>query len=664
MKRKNILFILLFLCVLISCGGNNVPGANVPDNPGTGGKTPDPTPVVTEKGTVSFKNQSDYDVNVYYSLSPYYGSPCVTVPAKGTKDYTFIPSNDSLGDVFWFEYLIKIGNATFPYCTQEAASGYKYIKLSVNEKKTLEIDELLKCASKSAYFLLENNTTSNIRLMNSSIPMHEAASSNVVLDSGKSAVYEIGPSKTEATLGNVVLVKIRVDTKDIPLPVSNSEVVAGNIYTITVNNNSEGSAEASLKAISPFDVDTQKKMWSFDEKEFLFDAEEGISPVFRSANSLQKGSIVMGTVKVNTAAVNVLYIDQKMNVTKHTPFSIKTAEGEPKVDTLVVFDFVQQSDSSIVMLLRAYLEDGDWQDWLVAYDFDKGTALWSYSFTHQNDNPMVFRIDSSNKLVLLEDNKVLLVGAEIYYLNADSEVYVPYAAVFEPQDKQPDGSYAKMTFKKWNPTEGAEGQKTIQYYQNESLLSSAYYDGTYIYACGYTNCDFAYNSIEHTGVVYKFKPDFSEWELVYSQPRCLFFTISGTGNKWYTCGEYWKKTDGKLFGCYVSSSMVNKDKETFPTLYAVSNKHSWFTQLCAYDNMIVLCGISSNDSAGSDTPKPFVVSYDSAGKLRWENHSYDKWARAINIIPNAIGTYILQLTDSYNTKIHYVSADLLGKEIQ
>lgn len=668
MKIKNYLFILLILLSFVSCNFNKEEEKTVPENPNTQEETGNGSGENTEskqKGTVYFENKSNYSVNVYLSLNPYTGTPCCTVNPKGTASYSFVPSDDSLGDVFWFEYLIKIGDATFPYCSEKSSSGYKYIKVSGNETKTLEIDNLTKCETKSAYFLLENDTSSEIRLVNSSSQMHDVVTGEVLIPSGKTAVYEIAPNKTEATLGSLGLVKIKVDNAEVALPVSNSDVVAGNIYTINVNKIGNNPIAASLKAISPFDVDTANKMWGFSESSFLYNWDDRITPVIKPAYNKENGSIMMGTLKSNRKSIGVLPVDQygiypeEMNVLEAWTNNIP----KDKIDTLTVSDFVEQSDGSFVMLLSCWDEDENYYTnyMLIAFDFTKNLVLWEEELPEE----LLFRHDSANKLIRLEDNKVVIAGGITVepenpedYGEEDPYPMSPYIRIFDYTTKKDNG----LTYER-----NAEGCKTYMIdtpFDNESLFCSAYYDGTNIYACGFTDCDYQYKTVEHDGIIYKFNADLSEPEEIYKKQNCLFFTLSGNGNKWYTCGEYWLKESDRLLGCYVSSTMIAEDKTVNPTYYFGTNIYTWFNQLCTYDNMIVMCGQTSADYAAQVDPVPFVVAFDAKGKQLWENYSYKgKWATALNVIPNTIGTYILQLTDKNNKQIHFVSADFLGNEV-
>ena len=436
---------------------------------------------------------------------------------------------------------------------------------------------------------------------------------------------------------------------------------AGKIYTVTVVNNTEGGAtekiKATLKAISPFNIDTAKKMWSFNDSLFLYkwDDNNNIKPVIKTAYTKQDGSIIMGPLKDNPALVGFIKINQYGKYFDPKVFSAMTNSiSAETVKSVSVVDFVEQSDGSIIMLLSCTSDD-DSVDLLVAYDFTKRSKLWEFVFPE----PMQFRFDSADKLLLLQDNKVAVVGA-VWKASEGSEVYdcmSPYVGIFD---------YTSMSTDKLSYLRNEGGCKSYimsDQFENESLFSSSYYDGTNLYACGFTEFNPEYNPVTHTGIIYKFNDDLSNPQIIYSKERCLFFTISGSNNNWYVCGEYCKENETKLVGCYVSSSMINKDSNTNPVYYFGAKDNTWYNQLCTYNNMIVMCGQSSKDTKGKDSPLPFVVAFDSDGNQLWENLSYKKWATALNIIPNTIGTYILQLTDTNNKQIHFVSADFLGNEV-
>ena len=99
---KRIFFIIaIFSFLFSSC-------IFVNDNPG---QEPDNPPVDENTALVTFENKSKFDVNIYLGANPYIGAVSCTVPASSPNfSKTFKISQDqSIGDVFYIEYLIKIG---------------------------------------------------------------------------------------------------------------------------------------------------------------------------------------------------------------------------------------------------------------------------------------------------------------------------------------------------------------------------------------------------------------------------------------------------------------------------------------------------------------------------------------------------------------------------
>lgn len=654
---KKILPFIFCLLSLVFVGCPHEPN-NTSENQGSQTTPENPN----SQGTntyVNFKNNSSYNVNVYYPTSPYTNNTIyASIPAGQEVRKEFSGNTDNYASTFFFVYDMTIGgsDASFPYFPENDVQNHKSLKLESGKQNDIIIDEITECKTKSAYLFLENNTTSDIYLFLISGAVVPYKKSSKFIKPTETGVFEIG------TEGNVQLESIEkatiiMDSIEYDLPSITYE--PGKIYTVTVTNNNENGAKekikASLKAISPFNIDTSKKMWNFSDSSFLYDWSNGITPVIKNAYSKEKGTIMMGTMKNNPKNVGMTRINQYGEYSSILEFTSKAND----VNYLTVVDFVEQSDGSIVMLLSCKTDD-DFIDMLVAYDFgdntNSGTELWRYVFP----DSMLFRVDSANKLILLQDNNVAVVGAVMDASEGSNkyDLFAPYIGMFDYTKKSEDGL---------SNIRNEEGCKTYLVegnFKNESQFCSAYYDGTNIYACGFTNFDENYNSASpHNGIIYKFNKDLSSPTVFYQKERCLFFTLSGNGSKWYTCGEYWKIEDGKLFGCYISSSMIAHNPEVYPSFYSGAKQYSWFNQLCTYDNMVVMCGQTSDDKNGTTNPLPFVVAYDAQGNMLWENLSYKKWATALNIIPNTIGTYILQLTDKNNKQIHFVSADFLGNEV-
>ena len=257
---------------------------------------------------------------------------------------------------------------------------------------------------------MENNTTSNIMLKLKYTRIKPYHKDDELLQLGETGVYEVGNSSNASfKLDFIDDVKIEADAIQYDLPKINYE--AGKIYTITVSNTEKGSTEkikASLKAISPFNVDTARKMWGFSESSFLYNWDDRITPVIKPAYNKENGSIMMGTLKNMRNAVGLLPVDQygaypeTMNYLK--AWTTKIPEDE--IDTLMVSDFVEQSDGSFVMLLSCWDEDYYTNNMLIAFDFSKNLPLWEYELS----DDLLFRHDSANKLIRLEDNKIVIAG--------------------------------------------------------------------------------------------------------------------------------------------------------------------------------------------------------------------------------------------------------------
>lgn len=698
MKKKFVfiaaLSFLFFSCVVEpeKTPENNDENNNTKPNPGD----------KNELGTITFENLSDYDVNVYFGVNPYVGSTLCTVPASSASfsKQVRVSPDQSIGDVFYFEYLIKIGNSVFPYWTKEATSGWKTVAVKKDNSSKITIEKLLKCESKSAYLLIENNTKSTVRLNNGNSPLTPHGSNEALIPAqGGCGIYVLSSpfedKPADITLNFLDLVKIKVDvTYEIPLPVTNSDVKAGNIYTISVNTDEKGVTSASLKAVTPFNIDTQKKIWSADNSMFKTQRSDGSEkkhsiPVCMRPSSDGKSTLVMGT---NTRSFTIGNGDNVKRITTDLPGIIRVNEyGEyPKdgdfrtfffntneaetLKRIEVIDFVEQNDGYIVMLLKRCFEDDFYDDYLIiCYNFnaqDNQESIKWYKVISPVENPqeykeLVFRKDTKNRLVRVGEDEYICVGACSYY-EADSEEYVL-------QNRRYMLFYAngKLIGKNKNTDDGFkmilsdDGSAA----GTERILSSAYFDGSDLYVCGYENWEPSGYTGTHTGKIWKSSIseikngnfDFANCE--YSKNYCLFFSIDGTGSDFGVCGEYYAKDDGgSLKGCYVTSRMLKENSSCEPKLYSIKDKsYCWFNQLCQYENKIVLCGKADMTMDGSNNPLPFVVAYDYDGNKLWENLSFTEYTDALNIIPNTIGTYMLQL-EGKNGIIHYVNADLLGNE--
>ena len=590
-------------------------------------------PASIPSATVSFKNNSSYSVNIFKnSHRNSGGSMLLTVEPKATASLTMLPSANESGDAFYFEYNILLGDILFPYFSYENSKAYL---ISTEKKNVITIDELSSCPTKSAYIVMENKSTSPLYLVYGSSILTPLEMNSYLVDSGESAVYLAGENDEPIYYENSSLLKLVLGTKTIFLP--DISFALGNVYTFTVTNDS-----CTLKSVSPFDLDTQRQIWSFDDGHFLCDGKN--RTVMRSQQKGQ-GFLIAGTVTASlTSSANPVYIGVKKIDFYGNQSDLLSAQFTHKSGITLtqsrLLDFVELSDGSIVLLLENHwLEDGEEKctHLLVRYDFEKQTLYWSKIFNYS----MLFRLDTRNFLIRTDDDEVILVGGLL-----DSSGMHEYAAKFSS-----DGSISSEYV----------SDSASDFWENgaESMFTSAYYDGKNLYVCGYENCDFQYDSRIHRGIVCKFSTDMNQCEKIYDKEKCIFTCIAGKTSDFYICGEITENGNIQK-GCFASSLMIEQDEE--PESCTIQTKpYSWFNQLCFYDEMIVLCGTASEDQSGGKNPVSIVAAFGKDGKQLWENTGAASYKNALSVIPNNIGTYIIQMEASQGSAIHYASADLQGK---
>lgn len=587
----------------------------------------------TTKIDTTFINNSSYDVNVFINAHRSLdGSVRATVKAGQSLTTKIEPSQTDSGDAFYFEYLIPIGNIGFPYFSLANSKAYV---ISADKKNEITIDELTSCPTKSAYLCVENNSTSSIYLVNYNTILSPQEQESHFIEANKCGVYILGEN------GNPINYKsekmyFQIGAKTLSLPNINFEL--GNIYTITVTNDN-----AVLKTISPFDIDTKRQIWSFDDTKF-----ETKTALLRSAYNISDGSLIMGTLSADKKSVGLRKVNKynSENILYSASF---THDKSVAVTKSQILDFVQQEDGSIVMLLEnTFGADDDTIQFIVSYDFENKKLKWNYFF----DDYLYFRQDSKNKLICTADGRIAIAGAffESTANDTDFEMH-RYFAVFEPRNDS-------ITIKTHKSQD-----YTIWSKQNhiETMFDSIWYNNKNFYVCGYDNWNTNYNTITQRGIVWRFSDDLSESEQIYECDNTLFFCIDGVDNKWAVCGEYCD--NGKILkGCYISSDLIDTAKD--PVIYTVkklSRTYCYFTQMCCYDNKIVVAGKASNDFAGTVDAFPIIVAFDKdTSTILWENTTFTRYSDIGGIIPNAINTYTIQLDSGYS--LHYVSADLLGRE--
>lgn len=635
---KKSLFLLISI-IFISCSSPNTSQNQTEDKNDSNQESP-----TTQSVSILIENSSQFDVNVYIASNhPYYGKPNITVPSNSQINYSFIP-NEQGADVFYFQYLINVGNVKIPYFAYEQSKTL----LVQNENKTLVIDELQKNPTNSAYLIIENKTNSQVYLKSGNTIKTPFDQENEYIFSNNFGLYEVSENiyndSNSLTFGACSQVKISTGASEVKLP-NNLNFEKGNIYTVVLNGN-----KTVLKSIVPFDIDVKNKIWkktSINSGAFYTNSVNGDVPIIRTRKNLSDGFVVAGTLRNDTKSIAFLNIDSYGNEKLWNTIEFKDS-NERQLKQISVIDFMEDYDGSFVMLLQRKEVDQDGDEFinsvLLKYCFLTNTLHWTYSF-EDSKGLYLFRKDSRGKIIPVAQDKYCIVGG---YLNFQDGTMHHVITMLDCSARD------SIEKKEWVRGTGSNYMEQ----GIEEMMTSAYFDGTNVYACGYM-FDFDYSSSAqiHKSVVYKFDLQLNDVTQVYTAENTLLFGIDGTADgNWCCCGEF-TDTGSILKGCFVTNALIENEKTT---CYVGPKSYTWFTQLCIYNNNIVLCGQSSNNMAGTDSSMPVIVSFDKTGNLQWENNSAKEYSTALNCIPNSIGTYIVQLYNSTNHSLCFASADLLG----
>ena len=616
----------------------------------------DDDPEITdgEKATVTIQNAGNFDVNVYVNSSPYYNvSPALTVRAGSTAAYEMDPSLDAAGEVFYFEYLVQIGNAKFPYKTFENNQGAKSLYVKKNYQNLLVIDPLKKCQSESAFILLENNTSSQLEVYNSnSLVFHSGGHfKESAIPVNGSAVYELSDSDQYSgfTIDNLELVTIHRDLEKIPLPFKNNELKPGMIYILNISDVQNGSVVRenvmNLKAAIPFDVDAQKKIWSFDSTSFEKKDSDSSPVIVRSASDPENGFYVLGSNASDPKKILVRNYSVYGSPVKESVLTINSAG----LVSSSVIDFAEKKNGNLVLLLDLSYEDRG--RYLIAeYDYRNVVSQFDpESILDENQYLMWPCAETEGAMILVDENTVAIAGTLVE--EVDESIYT----------RQFVGKYSlgESSGSRWLSSEyddySADGR--------QRGFSSICAVGDRLIATGYENWDETYTELGHRGVVYSFDSSLAATKL-YQAENCLFFGVASEGSEYAVAGECCN-ANKILEGCYVTSRMMIKpDSSVAPVTFGIPSKaYCWFNQIYVGPYGVVVAGKASASMNGFENSMPYVVSYDMDGNLLWTNTSFDRYSDYTGFVQNTIGSYTIALVRDDVNSIHFTSADLLGREL-
>ncbi len=666
---RKIFLLFLISIFLISCGVKE-------DSDNNESITPEPS---VPEGSVPllFENKSNYDVNVYIKLSPEYTKKSFTISPSNTYNYAFYKSPTDTTIPVFFEYLIKLGNAEFPYWPEEEGVGIKIAKVSDNGGDTITIDPLTHNTTKSAYFLVENNTTSDIYLKSANTPvMPYGTDDKFIKGNGGCQVYEINFHGAPVLTGYCDNLQFVKDLEPIAFPLNNSDFNKGYVYTIAINTDDKGKAFATVKSLTPFNVDTQKKIWT---RTTLQSTDLSISAV-RPKKDVSKGYLAAFSSKKQPNAILMKDIDVYGNtLDTYSAGFLLSNENPYDLKELSMIDFIEAADGSSVILGSAYCEKkDDNSDWYIdnhflKYDFT--TRIFSFQknisqYIREHvefeinetkyKNPFTyFSPDRQNTLIEYEDNKYALSGCAYLKIKDDDDSfnYYYYSLLILLDSENSSEPIEKIYVSNQPSTNLEQVASSIFYNKKDSCF----------YVTEYYDWDPRYkSSIPYKSRLLKFDSNLENKTVVLDEENMLFLGITGDSStgKYYITGENYSTSGQK--GVLISSSNVTageKLKSSDYSLYfAKGYSYAWFNQVCICGNNIVACGAASSKPNAEELP--IVVAFNSKGELQWQNTDYSGYTSAKSCFATSIGTYLVNLVKTEDKEIKacaIVSADLLGK---
>ena len=598
----------------------------------------------SDKTYINFKNNSAYSVAIYYNDNPNYNDSIFATVNANTEKKVELNDNIIGESTFYFVYNFDLGNgeAVFPYFSSDSSINHKSAKIIENTITTITIDNITKCKTKSAFLLLENQTTSDIYIKVGNIIIEPYNASDKLVAQSHCAVYPIGGENGDFELEAVSLAKICVNSKEIDLPEIDYE--AGKIYSVVVSND-----EATLKSISPFDVDTQRQIWTSEPilSKYTVDCVRG-------AYDVSDGSFFAGAVKNRSSTFYIQSFDVYGNPKKSGEFTIL----ESDVVSVSVIDALQCSDKEYLLLLRGYTDSSDSD----SYPTNSFFYLGKFNI-NTNDSKIV------NLTGFVQDAQGLSFENFYFYGNLvkgaiceiSSSKFSVCGSVFDLDGKM--HYFAAIADFSSDSPEISSHWVSDDFCEENVLrtLASSYFDGTNLYACGFNDFDGKYSTLVHKGVIFKFNSDLSSHEEIRSIEKSLFFGIVGKNGKYYVCGEAMgAASNNDLYGCFLSSDKISES----PVKFSSTKKNAWFTQINFTNYGLVMCGVNSEDTAGEITSDAdgILVCVSSSGEKLWENE-YSSYYRVVSMAENKIGTQVLHLKTKTGTN-KIVSTDLLGNAIQ
>ena len=604
-------------------------------------KTDEPGEQPEQKAFVKLQNNSQFKVNVY--SDSFREDLLCTIEKSSSID---VEATEADGEnIYYLTYLVDIG-AEVPWGDND---DNPFIVAFAS--KTCPINDPQSMKVTSCFVIIENQSTEQIIFKRGSSELApDNNKSKTILSNDEKGVYKIGKN----SFGNFDVFKILTPKgNEIPFPENFVSFESGKIFTIVVSNENTNTQIATIKSVSPFDLDTKRQIWTaYVNSAYSVDC-------VRSAYNVSDGSFYVGGDKSKKNAFFIEAFDVYGKVKIHKDYALSYS-GNENVLGCSVIDAFQNSGGDYVLLIQLKLGETESAFYSIYYLFKTNES---------GSDKKLFDLTAAVQKLGLENVWFygnLCKGGICEISNKDCGIFCSAWKSETESDTRMYYFAASVDFSKAS-TESGEFEKTWKSEAYSDLGNGVYRSFTSacliendFFVCGYDNFNADYSQPQHKGVVYKISSDFSSAEEIYSSPKCLFFGIVGKGGDYYACGETMGNSgDGNLYGGFLSSKMIKENSDCSPVKYASTKGNTWFTQISLAYKGLALCGINSATMDGTGDTEGILTCFSEDGKKLWENE-YSDYPKIVSMCMNSIGTQILHLKIDAVDRI--VSTNLLGVE--
>ena len=613
--RKIILMWCIFFLVFLGCENET--------------SFEEPTTVIPEeenKTYLEIKNQSQFDVNIYFN-APSADSLWLKVPTGGTVKKEINPSQTEAGDSVYIEYEYVVGNVIIPYCNPNNSDCLKILPIYENKVNTINLSKISSFSTDNTYIIIQNESSNAVFLSESrSTPIYPYSSNDQWIKPNQDVIYDITDN---LNLDNYYIGNGLVDIK---LDINN--ITAGNIYVLRYCSES-----ISLLSIVPLDISLQEKIWKLSLSQDV--GKTLLAGHFTSRKNSSDGYMLFGR--------QVYSADEELINNSVPYYAFLDSNGDILDEQTISF-----KDNPLDVKVRRVIDSGD-------YILACGEKLSSENIS----SAFIIGIEGLSVYadILVGDKNVVASAQTMVQKEDDCFCVLTYKDKYSENDEYLSSSVALVEF-------------TVDSYSSVSSKilweSSDEKD-----LCAY---DLTYDESSDTYAVLTWNDE--------KQYTKLFFIDGSSGTEkfdnillnTYAFSKISKSIDGKVILCGSFINQLTDSREAcfieidvstgtsvnnFPKTFPCKDKKlsSYFNDVIFKNDYIVLVGCTDYLYSGEfDDTIPYLVAYDiSKDKVIWEQRFDNLKGYEVYSCNNTNLSFIYELYNINTMHSYIVSAGLLGE---